>query len=159
MNADSFLKALQKRGFKELGEGAFCLVYGHPDKDFVYKFTGDDVDVAWLEYAKLCRTTHKDNPFAPKIHWVRETEWGFIAKIEKLDKTICQLHANDKNRRLYHRVRRFKNSAATQHELADEFPDLAHLMEDIHALGYHVDLHDENVMIKDDRFVITDPVC
>lgn len=57
---------LHKKGLKELGSGAFAVVYGRRGSNRVVKIS-TDLDKCWLKYANWAMGQH-NNPHVPDIH-------------------------------------------------------------------------------------------
>ena len=87
---------LEKKGLKELGQGAFAIVYGRPGSNRVVKVSKGS-DRCWLMYANWAMGQQHKNPHVPDIHhlesYMLETPdvgWGshktevFFAVMEKL---------------------------------------------------------------------------
>ena len=58
---------LERKGLKQLGEGAFAVVYGRPRANRVVKISMTQ-DRCWLEYANWAMGQQHKNPHVPDIH-------------------------------------------------------------------------------------------
>jgi len=96
-----YCRRLRKRGAKELGDGAFSVVYQHPTKKTrVLKVNKCDelpTTDGYYMYVKCIASLRKRNPFLPRIFSVqvfkrptpgdvydRTHEWYFVVELEKL---------------------------------------------------------------------------
>jgi len=83
---------LEKKGLKQLGEGAFAIVYGRPHANRVVKVSMEQ-DHCWLKYANWAMGQQHKNPHVPDIYhlesYMLEQDNGreipvFFAVMEKL---------------------------------------------------------------------------
>lgn len=163
MNVEGIEASLVKRGFVLLDEGSYSQIWGHNQRDYVYKVNCLEPDPAWFAYANMCKRKHSDNPFAPRIHWIRATDWGSVAKVEACDRTIHNSPYSDMTK-LYHLAdRAVWGRDSVLFELEESHPELAALIHDIRELDRSgegvIDFHSNNVMVKGHRMVIVDPLA
>ena len=149
-------------GLYELGSGFFSTVYKHPiDPNLVVKI-GGDTDDAWLDYATFCLQFHHTDEKLLKVLEVRVFNTFYVAIMERLDpahlilewsKLPWEDRPNIENRSDYKAQERARSEL---YNAVDYFPNsgLARCYREIRTPN---DLHSENVMMRGDVMVVTDP--
>lgn len=164
-SAHSFVKALQKRGFKILGEGAFATVLAKDGQDRVIKVIRRPD--GWINYVHWAAQIGEAGHFAPKVFSYKQIKGKRkdfeVAVMERLSYTLDDAPQEHEKKLLPGLIYR-----ATDNEMARKFteilvPGLMDFLAKM-ALKYeipirHFDLHPGNLMLrKDGSFVIVDPV-
>lgn len=177
-SAAAFGAALEKRGFRRLGSGAYSTVYGKDGYDRVIKVSRclDN----WIDYVAWASKAGYAGTFAPKVYsWKRfftgkerkthplfgysrwdETEWS-VAIVERMKET---LNADSQLARDFRIIERIHDLAARSvlAELVMEeiIPGVGKFFKDLHKNFYASDVYGKNLMIRSDgTFCVTDPVC
>lgn len=78
--SDEYMRRLRKRGFKEIGRGAYSTVFSRPGWDKVLKVCRH-VDY-WPAYAKWCQQTK--SPHAIRVYSIRHHDDFYVAIMEKV---------------------------------------------------------------------------
>lgn len=168
---DIIVKDLKKRGYKLIGMGLYSEVFGHPNKNKVYKIICSN-DGAYLQYAKKIKNL--DNPYLPKIHSIKE---GFkenvqaVIVIEKLETMDIRKSNKKISKTLNKDISGYGNCGVCLHR-----SDLENTLESTAckklkqaikiilevAEEWLLDLHDENYMFRrtGEKFqlVFSDPI-
>lgn len=156
-NLRHFRDYLKLRGFKMLGSGHYAIVFTHPTLDFCIKLFRKDE--GYQTFLRFC-WANKGNTCLPK----------FFGKIMKIDDNYFAV-----------RMEKLKRMTAAQYSLFEdiefhldkndylkqEYPNLdqtqPNLVSTLITLFDHndgtlnIDIHECNVMMRGDTFVITDP--
>ena len=177
-------KLLYNNGFRALGSGSFGTVWDNPNLPYVLKvFT--DQDRAYIDWINTARQ-HSDNPHMP--HFVSPRAMRIVpgvmaVRMEKLTRInqeaynlirpINALVENSIRTKLLpseivkHLIDNRDPGAAepapdTFYAYAQKYLDLVPALDIICQFikksGYRNDLHDENIMMRGDTMVFTDPV-
>lgn len=164
--SDSFKDAcsfLEDKGWMLLGKGANALVYGHDDvPDQVIKISDSCTD-GWLKYAEICQSM--TDPHALRVDTIEyrvpennEYDNFYFAVIEKLEEleqlgewTVFDILSN------------FYSEPETISVKTSAFKTFSTFIARLGALfppgNYYWDLHENNVMVRDDgTLVVTDPI-
>lgn len=172
-SAREFRRALEKRGFKLLGEGHYSAVYGKDGYDRVIKVsrTLDN----WIDYVAWASKNGYAGNFAPQVYswkryagssanrYPRETwssDWS-VAIVERMKET---LHADSQLARDFKIIERLhdlpvKNLLA-EAILEEIVPGVGSFFKKLHTTFDAHDIYGRNLMIrKDGTFCVTDPVC
>lgn len=158
-----FINALKKRGFEELGSGAFSTVLAKPGQDRVIKVTRRPD--GWIDYAKWGAET--GSSFAPKVFSYKKISGKKkdfeVAIMERLEYTFYKTPEDHALKILPDLIYRSESNPMAARFVETLAPGLTNYMKGVYSQfgdSYHLDLHNGNYMIrKDGSFVVTDPVC
>jgi len=164
-SAQSFIKALMKRGFEVLGEGAFSTVLAKPGSDRVIKVIRRPD--GWINYIQWAASIGEAGKFAPTVFSYKKIKGKrkdfAVAVMERLSYTLDDAPMEHEKKLLPGLIYR-----AADNEMARKFTEvLAPGLMDflVKMAGYYeipiknFDLHPGNLMIRaDGTFVIVDPV-
>lgn len=166
-DASSFIHALRKRGFQNLGSGAFGTVLGKPGKDRVIK-VGRQAghDGGWFNYVSWANDNGFGGTFAPKIYshkLIKGKNGSFtITSMERMKKGGYDLDHKEDNWMVLHL---FRSSILYKNEMADQLlksvrPELQMFGEKLKAKFHnHFDIGGNNVMFRQDNSIcFTDPI-
>jgi len=165
-----FKQALKKRGFVELGSGAYGTVLQHPKSDKVLKVIHRPHSDGWPAYVKWATETGYAGTFAPLVYSYKYiAKGGFaIASMEKLDATVEDAGWKSDLYAKYGVFSSAVNMTNEQEGLSNEMmkklcetaePGLAKFTEDfVKKFGGSNDLHHGNVMSRKGQLVVTDPL-
>lgn len=169
---------------KRIGYGSYASVYGSKRSNIVYKIGHVCDNAAYLSYINVIKKSRNDNPFFPKIYGMRvytnkhhkkNRDLGndvFIIAMERLA-PINKLH-----RPLLNWVETYfaeklgsdiswKNISSGAKLLGVDIKiprKLQHALNAIEAACsenyyFDIDVHDENVMLRGNQIVFTDPIA
>lgn len=164
-NAEGFIQALEKRGFKRLGSGAFSTVLGKDGHDRVVKVIRRPD--GWINYVHWAAQIGEAGHFAPKVFSYkkikgRKKEFA-VAIMERLKYTLEDTPED-------HALKVLPNVMwrADKNEMAAKFVDVLSpgLMGFLKKMSEwknipinNFDFHDGNLMLREDgSLVIVDPV-
>lgn len=158
----SFIKALEKRGFKTLGSGAFSTVLGKDGSDRVIKVIRQADN--WIDYIQWAAKKGEAGKFAPKVYSYKQIKGKkkdfSVAIMERLEYTFYKApedHALKILPELMYRANDNPMAASFSDILA---PGLRKYLEELNKDFNSHDFHPGNLMIrKDGSFVISDPVA
>lgn len=162
-NGKVFAKALTKRGFAQLGRGAYGVVLQHPKSNKVIKVVHRPQSDGWPAYVKWVRDSGYAGSFGPKVYAYKYiAKGGFaIASMEKLDTTVGD---SGDNSDLWAKYQMFSATSRSDnpmiHTLADlAEPGISQFAKDFTKMfSYANDLHEGNVMSRAGQLVVTDPL-
>jgi hypothetical protein len=173
-NIEAAWARYDRRGFKQLGDGYFSVVYEHKSAPHLAIKVGPLHD-GWLTWASYL-TTVSPNRFLPRIHkLVRFEEAGFyVAIIDKLHETLEERMWNMKGdaylslKKWHHKLEWWfgcDGHGGVEHKFPKLHPEwdelegvLAPVKAYAKAIGVRRDLHNANIMFtKEGQPVITDP--
>lgn len=170
---------LSDNGYTQLGKGNFSEVWAKPGERFVLKIMLNDTsDDCYIDFIQALQ--HANNPHFPKIGRLRHfklqheefgnLDWNIIP-IERLEKlstkairkrgdaqlvlAYCQMKRGDNTR-----YRWFKNPQEIYDQHIEDYPELGEALKflDRHiARTCRIDLHEDNMMLRGNTLVITDP--
>lgn len=168
---------LQKAGYKLLGAGSYGSVYTKPGANYVLKvFMADDT--AYKDYVKLCMT--HNNPHFPKFtgKLVKVSNDVLAVRTEMLSEIGGEFDSHDYDQ--MNRYMKFRAKYENDEHMVEQGGyverDFYHIMslDETHnglknALdiiadqligrdGYEPDLYHENIMLRGNTVVITDPI-
>jgi len=175
---EEIFKEFKKSGGKNIGYGAFGLVYYHPKWPYVLKtFKSDDAYLKFVRYAydnphpSFPKFYGKPQRVSPKIQSINDKR--YLVRIEKL-KPISKKAFDKIDFRLVDFFKLIHNpddvSEKEQYKLLNMQSDIGELSKSVYRLleglylirsnlGLQEDLHDGNVMVRNDgQFVWADPV-
>lgn len=158
-----FIEALKKRGFVELGSGAFSTVLGKPGKDRVIKVTRRPD--GWIDYIAWGAKT--GSPYVPKVFSYKKISGKKkdfeVAIVERLEYTFCHAPSDHALKILPDLLYRSDDNPMAARFVEVLAPGLTNFMKGVYEHfgdSHSLDLHNGNYMVrKDGSFVVTDPVC
>ena len=158
-----FIEALKKRGFVELGSGAFSTVLGKPGKDRVIKVTRRPD--GWIDYIAWGAKT--GSPYVPKVFSYKKISGKKkdfeVAIMERLEYTFYRAPQDHALKILPDLLYRSNDNPMAARFVEVLAPGLINFMKGVYenfGKHHHLDLHNGNYMVrKDGSFVVTDPVC
>ena len=153
-------KVLEKAGYVQLGTGAFASVYVRPGSSNVLKLFYAD-DTAYIDFVKA--TLKYPNPHFPKFKgkMMKITDTYYAVQMEKLR----EYNGSWKNPSLLSSYIYYLQGLHDA-DIADEINALEKEQPGIKAackiiadkVGHHLDLASNNLMMRGNTIVITDPV-
>lgn len=156
-----FKKALQKRGFTQLGSGCFSYVLAKKDSDRVIKVNYNPDN--WIDYCYWAAENGWAGKYAPKVYSCKKYPAGFaVAVMERMEKP-CRSSYKDEEyiiQCLLWPAMHGNNMA--QIYLDDYSPGLPKFLLDLGSKwkDSRLDLHGDNMMFrKDGSFCVTDPLA
>lgn len=177
-------KVLYNNGFRPLGSGSFGTVWENPQLSYVLKVFSD-TDVAYLDWIKTAMQ-HKNNPHIPQYVSPRVVRIvpGVVAirteRLTRITRTAYELlkpinalvdnsiRTGLSPSKIVEHLVAARDPQATQPRPQSFFaysqeypyliPALDIICEFIKTSGYRQDLHDENIMMRGDTIVFSDPV-
>lgn len=163
-NAEGFIAALKKRGFKELGSGAFSTVLGKDGSDRVIKVIRRPD--GWINYIHWAAQIGEAGHFAPKVFSYkkikgRKKEFS-VAIMERLKYTLEDTPEDHALKVLPGVLWKAENPMA-QKFMEILSPGLYAFLEKMSKWKeipiHNFDFHDGNLMLREDgQLVIVDPV-
>ncbi len=177
-SAAAFRAALEKRGFKKLGEGHYSAVYGKEGYDRVIKVTRmlDN----WIDYVAWASKNGYAGNFAPMVYsWKRfkgevkarrPWEYGYnnpgafdwsIAVVERMKETVREDSAFSADFKIIERVHDLSPRSVLAELVIDEIaPGAGKFFKDLHKAFHASDIYGKNMMLRENgSFCVTDPVC
>lgn len=157
----NFIRKLEKKGFKQLGSGAYSTVLAKGDSDRVIKVIRRED--GWAEYIKWANDNGYAGKWAPKVYSYKYiAKGGFaIASMERLPEVIHRASKQSPAKVIMD----LAEHAANDNELAQSMlniaaPGLTKFHKELTTKYQgHLDLHGGNYMVrKDGGLVYTDPV-
>jgi len=165
-NAEGFIKALEKRGFKRLGSGAFSTVLAKDGSKRVLKVIRRPD--GWINYVHWAAQIGEAGHFAPKVFSYKKIKLRkgeiALASMERLEYTLDDApveHALKILPALIYRADKNQMAAQFVETLAPGLPEfLKKMVVKWNATQtWDFDLHEGNLMVRaDGSFVIVDPV-
>lgn len=165
-----YRKRLHDMGIKRLGSGLFSTVYQHPTlQNMVVKMIVRN-DPMYIEYAQKC--SRLDNPWLPKIYGIEYAKvlkrgkeitvaFVFLERLKRASRVEQQQAAekitgNDYDWcGLYPHWDSFNWRLISANHKDENVKTVARLFDAIDVN----DIHEENVMMREDQLVFTDPVA
>lgn len=164
-SAHGFIKALEKRGFKILGEGAFSTVLGKDGQDRVIKVIRRPD--GWINYIHWAAQIGEAGHFAPKVFSYKKIKGKrkdfSVAVMERLSYTLEDAPQDHEKKLLPGLIWRAADNAMARKFTEVLAPGLMDFLAKM-ASQYEIpirnfDLHPGNLMLRaDGTFVIVDPV-
>lgn len=147
---------LEKRGFKELGQGCFSRVYAKPGCDKVIKVSYNN-DMGWVAFVLWAQRSKYHSPHVPKLYSLKFHKDFYVAVIERLP-IIGAIDCETRGMMDYNRSLTCGVSRAD--ELEDRYPGFGCFLLDL-AKAFPVgDLHDGNYGHRaDGSIVVFDPIA
>lgn len=163
-DGSAYIAALLKRGFREIGSGAYSTVLAKPGSDRVVKVLRRDLD-AWGEYVHWATTAGFAGSFAPKVYSFKLYSGFYVAIMERLGRCI-DCHADEGIKTLFNLGSRYPWDVDQSKEAKSLNPQFHHFMIEFRKRfeGYNLDLHGGNWMTTennsgDTRLVLVDPIA
>jgi len=173
-NIIHFKDELEKINWKLIGEGAYATVYSHPDYPYVIKIFNQNRN--FLKYFMWAKQ-NQNNKHLPKIKgkFIKIDYDTYAVRIEKLtpikDQNILTPYIDPNLVYKFHEKLRgnyFNNTKPiakfttilNREYLTQNYPDIAEILNyiDQNFDLLHVDLHIDNIMLRNNTIVISDPV-
>ena len=157
------MEELRSLGFKKIGNvSSFAHVFYHPNLNYILKlFEKDD---GYIEFYKLA-IQHQNNPHFPKFRgkMMKVNKRFYAIRIEKLTELANSPSAEPifRGAQAYLRANGFSGSYIEQ--IKNEFPLFLEALDIIKDclntsnVNLRFDLHNENIMMRGECPVITDP--
>jgi hypothetical protein len=153
-----------------LGHGHFSTVFECPwDEDKAIKIgygPGGNTDIwedGWLSYAAYCMKKQQNgyhNPILPNIYrlYISERQEFFVALLEKYDECWSDAdgYVSPETRNKYKAIRGVLGGSIAK-DVSPEYRKYAEELTKDPEFSRANDLHGGNIMVKDDRVVLTDP--
>lgn len=176
-SAHAFRSALEKRGFKLLGEGHYSAVYGKPGYDKVIKVSRSLDN--WIDYVAWASKNGYAGTFAPRVFsWKRfkgppriHNSWDLydtrtsydwsIAVVERMKETIKEDSKLSQDFKIIERIHDLGERSVLAELVMDEIvPGVGSFFKKLHKSFHASDIYAKNMMVRDDgSFCVTDPVC
>jgi hypothetical protein len=163
------LASFKKRGIRMLDGGAYATVFSAPKSNTVFKL-GKDGD-PYFNFVKELAKLERHNPYLPRIHKVTvfklsASDFSYVVEMERLDPWRRGTHYLDPyflDSNIYKNEERFKSAwreefggTPSRHLL--RAIDLIKRAKKRYGSGADYDFHGDNVMMRGNQFVITDPL-
>jgi hypothetical protein len=158
---DHVVDFMVQKGFKVLGQGQWGAVFDHADFHgrYVLKLFSDQFYDAFLRYC----AANKDNPHLPRVFGkIMQVGQGSMVRIERL----TPFHADEQTEEFLDDVGHdisVRGRITQMQLLTAENLGLSAILPTMLALGKATprnaayDIHAENIMVRGDTLVITDP--
>lgn len=160
-HAESFIAALKRRGFRELGMGAYSTVLAKDGQDRVIKVNRRPD--GWIDYVHWA--AKKDSPFSPKVFSYKKIKGKkrdfSVSTMERLEYTFASAPKDHSLKILPDLIWRAKDNPMAASFTDVLVPGLSSFIKELHEefKDERLDLHDGNVMVrKDGSFVLVDPI-
>lgn len=156
----AFMRALEKRGFRYIGSGAYSSVYWKEGSDKVIKIGRRPEQDGWPVFALWANDNGFGGSFAPKLYSYKRYGTFYVASMEKL-KAIS--YTDDKEASVFYRMAEmallYKNDVATEVcDLLDSRWKTFYTLFSKDFRTIDLDWHGGNLMCREDgSFVIADP--
>ena len=155
---------LETQGFKHIGQGSFSEIYLKQGYPWMFKlWSHDPAYLWWITWA----AKHQDNPNVPRVKGlpVRIAKDTYVVRLEKL-RGLVRREGNLSRGydRLAYLVDRIESVDDLSKEdlqwIRSEYPGVYDILRVIQRAGsdFVVDLHGDNIMLRGQTPVITDPV-
>ena len=155
---------LETQGFKHIGQGSFSEIYLKPGYPWMFKlWSHDPAYLWWITWA----AKHQDNPNVPRVKGlpVKIAPETYVVRLEKLRGLVPREGNLSKGYdRLAYLVDRIESVDDLSKEdlqwIRSEYPGVYDILRVIQRAGsdFVVDLHGDNIMLRGQTPVITDPV-
>lgn len=170
---------LEKEGYKHLGSGYFANVYAKPGESFVLKLMRSDVKGdCYSSYIKALQ--RNQSPHLPRVGRIRiynenlENEWHIIPLERLQTASLKDLLSRDDGRMVlafaklanpdHYHLRGIQVGGEAQNvydTLSPKYPKLVEALNFIQNKFHgvcEIDIHEDNIMLRGNTIVITDPV-
>jgi len=165
-DADGFIKALEKKGFKRLGSGAFSTVLAKDGSDRVIKVIRRPD--GWINYVHWAAQIGEAGHFAPKVFSYKKIKLRkgeiALASMERLEYDLENADPNHALKILPELLYRAEHNGMAAKFTETLAPGLISYLTKMKKQWnaekwWNFDLHSGNLMVrKDGSFVIVDPV-
>ena len=155
---------LETQGFKHIGQGSFSEIYLKQGYPWMFKlWSHDPAYLWWITWA----AKHQDNPNVPRVKGlpVKIAPETYVVRLEKLRGLVPREGNLSKGYdRLAYLVDRIESVDDLSKEdlqwIRSEYPGVYDILRVIQKAGsdFVVDLHGDNIMLRGQTPVITDPV-
>ena len=155
---------LETQGFKHIGQGSFSEIYLKQGYPWMFKlWSHDPAYLWWITWA----AKHQDNPNVPRVKGLpmRIAKDTYVVRLEKLRGLVRRDGNLSKGYdRLAYLVDRIESVDDLSKEdlqwIRSEYPGVYDILRVIQRAGsdFVVDLHGDNIMLRGQTPVITDPV-
>ena len=159
-----FIHALERKGFKKLGQGAFSVVLAKPDSKRVIKVTRRIEDDGWIDYIKWADKKGYTGSFAPKVYsykYIKGRERDFaISSMERMKSSLGSVGYQHDATVLWDLIHKATNDNQLATRLLNiAVPGLDQFNKDLRKTFGALDLHSGNLMVRENgSLVFTDPV-
>jgi hypothetical protein len=161
---EKFTDYMETQGFKHIGHGSFSSVYLKDGYPWMFKlWSHDPAYLWWITWA----AKHQDNPNVPRVKGlpVRIAPDTYVVRLEKL-RGLIRREGNlskgyDKLAYLVDRIESVDDLSKEDLQwIRSEYPGVYDILRVIQRAGsdFVVDLHGDNIMLRGQVPVITDPV-
>jgi len=165
----NFIHALEKRGFKRLGAGAYSTVLGKEGSDKVIKVSRSLDN--WIDYIQWSAANGYAGNFAPRVYswkrhpgseplrdWENNNDWS-VAVVERMADTVTEPEQDmSLLMNLYYPAHRGNMMAKLY--MDDLCPGSYKFFNGLQENNFASDIAGKNVMVrKDGTFCVTDPTC
>ena len=160
-SGQGFINALKRRGYEQLGSGAYSTVLGKPGKDRVIKVTRSSQD-NWIDYIQWAARKGYCGNFAPRVYsWKKFTKGQTfsVSVVERMKEEVR--HSKTDYTLIEHLLYPAKcgNTMAKVY-LEDLMPGSVKFFDELIKTFDASDIYGKNMMIRPDgSFCVTDPVC
>lgn len=159
----TFTQFLVDQGFTRVGMGSFAAVYEKPGYPWLFKLFNHDT--AYEKYIRWV-IKNQNNPHVPKIkgNLFPINKNTYVVRMEKL--TPIDFGAIDQNtRKLISILDSFEDSSISTGKnrwLKETYPGIWNILQELEHIGNQnnvsLDIHMNNIMMRGDTPVITDPL-
>jgi len=161
---EKFTDYMETQGFKHIGHGSFSSVYLKDGYPWMFKlWSHDPAYLWWITWA----AKHQDNPNVPRVKGlpVKIAKDTYVVRLEKL-RGLIRREGNlskgyDKLAYLVDRIESVDDLSKEDLQwIRSEYPGVYDILRVIQRAGsdFVVDLHGDNIMLRGQVPVITDPV-
>ena len=153
-----FTDELKKHRFIHLGSGSFGAVFEKPGYPWLFKIF--NTDPAYLFFLKWA-IAHQDNPHVPKIKGkiIKINRDTYAVRLEKL--RPCDMEdeiLNELDNIIYRYLKYNKLSSDDKNWIESNCPKILEIIDAMRKSGYQLDLKSDNIMMRGDVPVVTDPI-
>lgn len=157
----NFIEALKKRGYQQLGSGAYSTVLGKPGKDRVIKVTRSNQD-DWIDYIQWAARKGYCGNFAPRVYsWKKFSKRNTfsVSVVERMQKEVR--HSGSDYALIEHLLYPATSGITlAKVYLEDLMPGSVEFFKGLTETFAATDIYGKNMMIRPDgSFCVTDPVC
>ena len=144
------INSLIKRGYEILGTGCYSIVFKSKRSDSVIKI-GSTLADPWLIYAETVQNLN--NPHFPKIYKIHQFEHldYYVARVERLEPIDVD----------FTQYRSFRDEMLNNRPSSEASRQAVYTLNQLLSrMDYaKLDLHLENIMLRGDTFVLSDPIA
>lgn len=162
----SAIDTLTKAGYQKLGDGSYASVFGRPDKNYVLKLF-DAEDKAYVAFYNLVK--NQNNKHFPKFkgQMMRIAAEYYAVRMERLQPMPKRLYGYSSYIIAYTIEDYVEGDTASAEQIdiikvlrekqPDFLPACEYVKENLKG-QYYLDFHTNNMMMRNETIVITDPV-